>query len=414
MVHKSRPDRLLKLLGKPNDAFRFDDWTLDKIDPQMYRSVARVTVWARWFVFFVAVSQFIYRPGFWYFGHFEYLFLLLPLAGSNGLIHYRLLTNKEVTWRWMLLLVATDMIATTIGVVIQGGFDGFLFVAYYPHLALFVVVFGSLMIAMTWTTITAVTYSYICLTFGPGLDYVAGQEKELLVRLAAMYALVLCVSLVASLERKTRHAAAERERALRLERIELARDIHDTTAQSAYMIGLGIDAAKARVEAGNSELKATLEATSRLSRSAIWELRHPINKGGIYDGQELCQALKTHATSFTNITSVPVEFTQTGEEPDLPIETKSILFTIAHNALTNAYRHAEPRRVSIVLEFDSGRSRLSVSDDGIGLRGDYAKRGQGLANMRRNAERVGGYLVIDERGQLGGASVTCVVPVVRF
>ena len=37
----------------------------------------------------------------------------------------------------------------------------------------------------------------------------------------------------------------ERERALDRERMELSQTIHDTAAQSAYMIGLGIDTAKA-------------------------------------------------------------------------------------------------------------------------------------------------------------------------
>ena len=65
------------------------------------------------------------------------------------------------------------------------------------------------------------------------------------------------------------------------ERVELSRAIHDTAAQSAYMIGLGIDTAKALAGDANQELTSTLEATSPLSRSIILELRHPINMGGI-------------------------------------------------------------------------------------------------------------------------------------
>ena len=58
----------------------------------------------------------------------------------------------------------------------------------------------------------------------------------------------------------------ERERALQRERIELSQAIHDTTAQSAYLIGLGIDAAKQVAGDSNEELTARLEATSRLSK----------------------------------------------------------------------------------------------------------------------------------------------------
>ena len=202
----------------------------------------------------------------------------------------------------------------------------------------------------------------------------------------------------------------EREHALQRERVELSHAIHDTAAQSAYMIGLGIDSAKALAGDGNQELTATLEATSQLSRSIIWELRHPINVGGIYEGRELSRALRSHATSFTNVTSVPVKMTHTGVEPPLSIEARSLLFSIAHNALTNAYRHAAASNVAIDLEFTQENSRLSVSDDGVGLPDDYAERGNGFANMSRAAERLGGRLVVEQRGAMGGATVTCVVP----
>ena len=90
--------------------------------------------------------------------------------------------------------------------------------------------------------------------------------------------------------------------------MEFSQAVHDTAAQSAYMIGLGIDTAKAQAGEANPELTATLEATSRLSRSTIWELRHPIN----YEGRELGWALRAHTASFTNITSVPAGMTQAG------------------------------------------------------------------------------------------------------
>ena len=286
-------------------------------DPEVVRYAAGVAVWGRWFVCLVAAFQFFYRPGFWYYGHFEYPFLLAPLLVFNGLLHWRLLARGRVTWRWLLLLSSMDLALATIGVIIQGGFDGFIFVAYYPALALFVVLFTSLWLGLAWTTVTASIYAIVCVTVGPGLDIVAGHEKELLVRIAAMYALVLCVSLIARFERIKRQAAAERELALQRERIQLSRSIHDTTAQSAYMIGLGIDAAKRVAEESNEELTARPDATSRLSKTAIWQLRHPIDIGRIFDGRELGRTLDSHVSTFTSITSVPAEFSQNGVEPPL-------------------------------------------------------------------------------------------------
>ena len=69
-----------------------------------------------------------------------------------------------------------------------------------------------------------------------------------------------------------------------------------------------------------------------------------------------------------------------------------------------------PPTVAIDLEFAENHSRLSVADDGVGLPDDYADRGNGFANMSRAAERLGGRLAVEQRGAMGGAAVTCVVP----
>ena len=51
-----------------------------------------------------------------------------------------------------------------------------------------------------------------------------------------------------------------------------------------------------------------------------------------------------------------------------------------------------------------------MSDDGAGLPDDYEERGHGFANMRADAERLGGRLVVEPRGPDGGASIACVMP----
>ena len=84
-----------------------------------------------------------------------------------------------------------------------------------------------------------------------------------------------------------------------------------------------------------------------------------------------------------------------------------MLFSIAHNALTNALRHSRATAVVITLDFQEDGLRMSVSDDGIGLPHDYAERGQGFKNMRANAEGMGGRLSVDSGGTGGGTTVTC-------
>ena len=405
--------RVLRLVTKAADAFRVEDWPLNQIDPDGLRYVATISVRAHWFVIAVLLFELVYRP-YLYFGvarYAPYPLLLLMLTGFNGFIYYRLSSNRPITWHWLVALYALDVFLVSAAAALSDGFShSFHHLFYYPALAGLAVLFTSFRLNMAWVTMASLVYVAISLTVGDGIDIEAGDEKALLARITVMYAVVAAVNLATRFERIRWRQAVEREQALQRERVELSRAIHDTAAQSAYMIGLGIDTAKALAGDANQELTSTLEATSRLSRSVILELRHPINMGGIYEGGELSRALRSHATSFTNVTSVPVEMTHTGVEPPLSVEARSLFFSIAHNALTNAYRHAEANRVTIDLEFAEEGSRLSVSDDGVGLPDDYAERGNGFTNMSRAAERLGGRLVVDRRGAMGGATVTCVLP----
>ncbi len=363
MPHGIHHSRALQLVRKATDAFRVNDWALNHIDPDGLRYVATISVRANWFVAAIALIELVYRPylDFGVTRYATYVLLVLVLIGFNGYIHYRILSNRRTTWRWLFALYALDVFLVSAMAALSDGFShDFVHRFYYPALALMTVLFASFRINMAWVTIVSLVYVVISLTVEDGIDIEAADEKALLARIAIMYAVVAAVNLATRFERMRWKQAVERERALQRERVELSRTIHDTAAQSAYMIGLGIDTAKGLAGEANPELNATLEATSRLSRSIIWELRHPINMGGIFEGRELSRALSSHATSFTNVTSVPVEMTHTGAEPPLSIEVKSLLFSIAHNALTNAFRHAEANKAAIGLKFSERDSRLSV------------------------------------------------------
>ena len=379
-------------------------------DPDVILHAARVSVWGRWFVWIVGIFLLAYRPGFWYPEDVELLGLSVLLGILNGLVHHRLLTKRPLTWRWMLFLSAAEIVMITAGVVVNGGYTSLIFLAYYPSLAVFAVVFSSHGLSLAWITMAAVAYAIACLRVDSGLDLDAGNEKVLMARLAMMYTLVLGIGLIARFERIRWQTAMSRERQLRRERIELSQTIHDTTAQTAYMIDLGIHRIRKLTGESNEELMAALDATSELSRSAMWEVRGPIDAGHILEGRELGRVLWSHCATFERITGVHTEMSQSGTEPLLATETRSRLFSIAHNALTNAFLHARPGRVEVRLSFEADHIRLSVSDDGVGLPDDYAERGRGFKGMREDAEKMGGTLIAESGEGEGGTTIACVVP----
>ena len=76
----------------------------------------------------------------------------------------------------------------------------------------------------------------------------------------------------------------------------------------------------------------------------MWELRRPIDVGEIFEGRELGRVLGSHSATFERITAVSAGMSQSGVEPPLSTEVRARLFSIAHNALTNAFLHARASR----------------------------------------------------------------------
>ena len=375
----------------------------------------RISVWVRWFVLIAWLLQFNYRPNFAHPAYIPSTLFAVSVLALNAYVHYRIESKRPVTWRWALALSTMDVTMITAGIVVSGsGFQNTFFVLYYPTLAMFAVVFTSFRLSFAWATMVAAAYAAMSLLLEPGVEFEIKEEKVLFTRIAVMYAVVAAVNLVSRFERIRRREAVERERELQRERIELSQTIHDTIAQSSYMIGLGIETAielaDARDGENRDELLAKLSATHALSKSTMWELRHPIDAGPIFQGRELSRVLRSHASTFAKITSIPAELVRSGREPPLPTVTRRLLFSIAHNAMTNAFRHADAGKVTISLSFEDDGLRMSVSDDGVGLPEDYAERGHGFRNMRAEAERMDGRLEV-ARGEAGrGTTVTCAIP----
>ena len=403
--------RASRLLAAATGAFPVSRWGSNASDADELRYPATIFVWGRWSIFFACVFLLIYRPEFILFKYVAYMLFLALLAGLNGYVHYRLRSGRTVTLRWMLALSTMDVVLITAGMVAGGGFSSYFFyLLYYPALAGFAVFFSSFRLAFAWVTMVAVIYAVVSLTVGEGLNFEQKEERALFTRILVMYLVVASVNLVSSSERMKRQEAVERERALQRERVELSRTIHDTVAQSVYVVGLGIETARDLARKTGDELAAGLDETYTLSRTALWELRHPIDSGRIFEGMDLGEALSSHAYSFTAITSLPVEVARDGDERDLHSAVRGQLFEIVHNAMTNVLLHAKASRVEVRLDFQADQLCLSVSDDGIGIPQEGGRWGHGLRNMGASAERMGGRLEVSPGVDGVGTRVTCVVP----
>ena len=382
-------------------------WSIPGEDPEEIRYAATVSIWLRWIYLTGSIVESSYRVEYWSLSHIFNTVYLIGLMVPNAYVQRKMRAGGKVDMRLLLALSAVDAAALAFTVSMSGGFDSRYFVMNYFAVALFAWVFTSTRLVFLWTTMLAAIYVILCLTVGDGIVFGQQEEKELFYRVSTLYAVAMSVNLITRFERTRRLAAAARERELNRQRIEMSQKIHDTTAQSAYTLGLGLEEAIEMADA-DPELVSKLEAMWELSRSTMWTLRHPIDGGALFSDGRLSEVLGDHADTFATITSIPAKLVLHGTEPELSAITRSLLFSIAHNALTNALRHSGADTVTITLDFGSDGLRMSVFDDGSGLPEDYAAHGYGLRNMRIDAERMGGRLEVESDG--GGTTVSCSVP----
>ena len=371
---------------------------------------ARISVWVRWIILIAFLVEVNYRVDYGSISQVLNTLYVMSAMLFNGYVHYRLWTRKTVSSRLLIAISATDVAMITFSTSLSGGYSSRYFVAYYLAVALFASVFSSTRLNLIWVSMVAVIHVATVMFSGEGASFAEENDKVLIYRIGILYGVAGMVNLATRVERIRAREAIEREVELHRQRAELSHTIHDTTAQSAYIMSIGI-AASINIEGGaNEALRDKLDALQNLSKSIMWDLRHPIDSGKLFQGRDLAPVLHSHARTFTAITSVPTSFVQRGQEPRISTIARSMIFAIAHNALTNAFRHSHADNITVTLDFQPSQLVMSISDNGVGLPSDYGKLGHGFQNMAENAENLGGRLSVGS-GPLGkGTQIACTIP----
>jgi ligand-binding sensor domain-containing protein/signal transduction histidine kinase len=198
------------------------------------------------------------------------------------------------------------------------------------------------------------------------------------------------------------------------ERSRIAREIHDTLAQSFVGIGVQLETVAKMQPVSPEVARAHLDRARILVRSSLAEARRSVwaLRSQALETADLGGALTEVAQQLSGETEVAVAVS--GRRRRLPVEVETNLLRIGQEALANAVRHANAQQVRVELSFGEGRVRLSVRDDGRGFDVDTA--GQvacghfGLAGIRERVHNLGGELsLLSRAGQ--GAEVVVEVPV---
>lgn len=209
--------------------------------------------------------------------------------------------------------------------------------------------------------------------------------------------------------------------ALEDERRYVARELHDSIAQTTLQLGLQAGICRKLLERGNLEmltrelanLEERIQVASRQVREMISDMRPPL----VEPEASLADYLK-HEIEIHQQRGGPQVTPQLQESDRLAKLSQAeilALARIAQESLFNIRKHARASHVHLSLKVEGEEICLTLADDGKGFDPAEAatqstdKGGAGLANLRRRVEAIGGSLEITP-GASGGTQLIVRVP----
>jgi PAS domain S-box-containing protein len=250
---------------------------------------------------------------------------------------------------------------------------------------------------------------------GPSGEVVGfrGSDRDITDRVQAERELRDSVELLRQTTRQRQLLLARLQDAQERERQRIAEDIHDDSLQVMTALGLRLDAMC--MSATDEQHREDLERLAETVRQCIRRLRHLLFelRPTVLDRHGLAAALHLHLDEMEEESGLHVSLeNRLIEEP--PEGVRTTLYRIAQEALTNVRKHAQARRVEILLETREGGVFVRVRDDGRGFAApaepDPGPGHLGLSAMRERAEMADGWCRVASLPE-GGTTVEFWIPV---
>ena len=224
-------------------------------------------------------------------------------------------------------------------------------------------------------------------------DEFTEEDEDALVKLATQAGIAI---------EYTRAQEELRRLALVEDRERIAKELHDDVIQSLFAEGMALQAALGMVNdpvATTARLESSIEHIDRVIR----DLRNYIFalRPGAPADRQLDRSLRALADDFAS-SGFTIEVDTDDTVVSLLAAKLKDVVQFAREAISNAVRHSEGKRVRVSLFRAGDDAMLEIADDGAGFKVERAAgRGQGLSNLRARAQTLGGELEIESEPDEG-------------
>ena len=197
-------------------------------------------------------------------------------------------------------------------------------------------------------------------------------------------------------EAQSQVEALSRDRGAAEERERIARDIHDTLAQT--LAGLVLLSERAGRQARDGRTDAAAEAIATIeqtAREALAESRALVARMAAVPADDaLAAAIERLAARFRAEVGLAIDV-EVAAGVDLDREQQVVLLRCLQEALANVRKHARATLVVVTVAPHGEGIGMTVRDDGVGFDPSAARTGFGLDGISDRATLAGGSVEVD-------------------
>lgn len=194
-----------------------------------------------------------------------------------------------------------------------------------------------------------------------------------------------------------------------LDRKKLAREIHDTIAQTMSNIVIKAEVCNKLADIDVNKTKDELKNLKSLTRESLQDIRSIIYdlRPMSLDDLGIVPTLERHIKKISDETNLDINFEVKGAVKKLESFMDVALFRIAQECLNNTIKHANAKRVQINLIFSDKYIELFISDDGKGFNCENINTnldlnsGYGISGMKERMNLLGGTFTIKSEQNRG-------------
>jgi signal transduction histidine kinase len=192
------------------------------------------------------------------------------------------------------------------------------------------------------------------------------------------------------------------------ERRRISRELHDEITQTLVGINVHLESLHRQSSINPGELKQKIARTQRLVEKSV-EIVHQFARElrpTALDDLGLAAALQSFMKDFAKRTGIRVHLTTFAGLEELSSNRRTVLYRVAHAALTNVAQHAEASQVKVSIRKLKDTVCMSITDNGKSFDPQQVLRAKtnkhlGLLGMRERLEMVGGSLSIESTPRRG-------------